>query len=382
MRRMAIVLSFACGIMLTGCAGIKNIQDLTYIVAIGMDYDEEKEEYVVYLQGLNFANVAKQEGGKPAESIPIFVAAASGETLNLAVSKLYRKSEPPLFFGHVKTLVLSQHLLKNKSKEVLEEIGRNRSFRPTLRVVTTEEAIQEVFNVNALFNYPAIYTVLYIEKTKHLAQDEIKPSTLMDFLREYHEPMGTAKLPSVKIDKDSWVADQNYPVLFFNGYSVFEKQEYVREIPFDDAVYINWLLEKNISLDQRVEVDGELVAAVKLANPKMKIKYNKSASAPAFSIEISTSADLLEKLKDLPLDKFKKLMEEDIKAKVENIYQAGVENKLDLLNVGEKWFRQHPKKYHELNNSKQFYLQKNSLTDVKVDVEVLHFNSYKYEKKG
>ncbi|WP_404458519.1 hypothetical protein [Sutcliffiella horikoshii] len=69
-----------CIFLLTGCGGIKNIQDLTYIVAIGMDYDEVEEEYIVYLQGLNFANVAKQEGGKPVEKIPSFVGTARGKT--------------------------------------------------------------------------------------------------------------------------------------------------------------------------------------------------------------------------------------------------------------------------------------------------------------
>ena len=101
MRRMWIIPFITGCLMFTGCSGLKNIQDLTYIVAIGLDYDEEKQEYTAYLQGLNFANVAKQEGAKPIEPIPIFIASASGETLNLAVSKLYKKSEPPVFFGHV-----------------------------------------------------------------------------------------------------------------------------------------------------------------------------------------------------------------------------------------------------------------------------------------
>ena len=66
---------------------------------------------------LNFANVAKVEGGKPIEPIPIFIASASGETLNLAVGKLYKKSEPPIFFGHVETFVLSQKIVRNHFQE-------------------------------------------------------------------------------------------------------------------------------------------------------------------------------------------------------------------------------------------------------------------------
>ncbi len=148
-------------LLLPGCAGIKNIQDLNYIVAIGMDFDKEKNLYKVYLQGINFANVAKQEGAKSVEHIPNFIAEATGETLNIAVSKLYKKSEPPLFFGHVNTLLLSNRLVEHKFAEVIQEVGRNRSIRETIRIVTTNEDIREILNVTALYNYPSIFTVIF-----------------------------------------------------------------------------------------------------------------------------------------------------------------------------------------------------------------------------
>ncbi|WHZ01047.1 Ger(x)C family spore germination protein [Neobacillus sp. YX16] len=381
--RRKLVLTFIIGcIMLTGCSGLKNIQDLTYIVAIGLDYDEEKQEYTAYLQGLNFANVAKQEGAKPIEPIPIFIASASGETLNLAVSKLYKKSEPPIFFGHVETLVLSKRVVKHRFREVIEEVGRNRSLRHTMRVITTEEKLRDIFNIKALFNYPAVYTVLYKKNTDDVFQDEIKPVKLMHFLREFYEPMGIAKLPSVKIDHDSWKADKNYPVLYFDGFAIFQKQKFMNDLSMNDAVYINWLKEKRVSIDQRIEEDEQLVAAMKLSSPKMKIKYVKGETSPKFSIEIFAQADLLEKIKDIPIKNLIKLIEEDIKTKVLRIYNEGVEKNTDVLNVGEKWYREHPQQYKKLMKTSNFYLDKNSLKNVKVDVQIFHFNSYKYEQKS
>ncbi|NLP51676.1 Ger(x)C family spore germination protein [Bacillus sp. RO1] len=366
--------------LLTGCGGIKNIQDLTYIVAIGMDYDEVKDEYIVYLQGLNFANVAKQDGGKPSETIPSFVGSARGKTLNLAVSELYSKSEPPIYFGHVKTLVLSQRLINRKSKEILEEVARNKSLRHRLRIVTTEENIEEIFAVTALFDYPAIYTVLFKEKAIGTAQDELEPTTLLYFLRSYYEPMGIAKIPTLTIDTSSWRSDEEYPVLYFGGYSVFQQQAFIKNITLEDAVLLDWLVEKEIALNHPVKDGEELIAAVKLASPKMKITYDKNKTEPSFSIELSVRADLLEKLKDVSVDELKKLLEEDLKRQVLTLYEQGVESKMDLLNAGEKWYREHPKAYKELKDSHKFYLQKDSLKEVKVNIQIFHFNSYEYEK--
>ncbi|MFE8699886.1 Ger(x)C family spore germination protein [Cytobacillus sp. FJAT-54145] len=382
MKRHFMLPIFVCCLFLTGCAGLKNIQDLTYIVAIGMDFDEEKDEYTVYLQALNFANVAKQEGPRPTEPIPIFIATAKGETLNLAVSELYKKSEPPLFFGHVSTVLLSKRIVTHRFREVIEDIGRNRSLRPTLRVLTTEEDISEVFSIKALFNYPAVYTVLFKKNSIELSQDEIKPMTLMKFLRVYYEPMGLARLPTVRIDKKTWQADKNNPVLYLDGYSIFHNQQFVKDLSLNDSVFINWMLEDRVTLDQKVKKDQELLAVIKLATPEMKVNYEEGTDSPKFSIEVSANADVLEKIKDVPLQDLKQIIDSDLKKRITSLYQEGVDNKIDILNVGEKWYRQQPKKYAELKQTKEFYLDKDSLSNVKVDVKIFHFNSYKYDQRG
>ncbi|MGG3466823.1 Ger(x)C family spore germination protein [Neobacillus pocheonensis] len=382
MRKLWIVSIFSCCLVLNGCSGMKNIQDLTYIVGLGMDYDVEKEEYTAYLQALNFASVAKTEGGRPTEPIPIFVASAKGETLNLAVSQLYKKSEPPLFFGHTVTLVLSENMIADHIDKVIEEVGRNRSLRHTLRVVTTKENIKNVFKTKALFEYPAVYTILYKKSGNELYQDAIKPMTLMQFLRDFYEPMGAAKIPIVKIDKGSWTAGKKYPILYFDGYMIFQQQKFIKEFKFKDAVFMNWLLEKNVSFTQKVQDEGKLVSALKLASPKMKVKYKKGSAVPKFSIEISVQADLLEKVEDIPLMRLKKLVNKEIEKKVTSLYNNGVENETDLLNIGDKWYRKHPKYYRNLQKTNNFYLNKDSLTNVKVDVQIFHYNAYKYFQKS
>jgi spore germination protein KC len=91
---------------------------------------------------------------------------------------------------------------------------------------------------------------------------------------------------------------------------------------------------------------------------------------------------LLEKVKDIPLENLNKLIEADIKKKVMKIYNGGVDKNTDLLNVGEKWYREHPQQYKKLMRTSNFYLDKTSLKNVKVDVQIFHFNSYKYEEKS
>jgi hypothetical protein len=222
---------------------------------------------------------------------------------------------------------------------------------------------------------------MYKKNQYELAQDEIKPTMLMYFLREFHEPMGMAKIPTVSIDKESWKADEPYPILYFSGFSVFQQQKYIQTIPFKDAVYLNWLREKHVAINQKVEEDGQLIAVLKLSTSKVQVLYEDNVSSPMFSLDINVEADLLEKLKEVPIKKVKERIQKDVELKVTELYNNGVEKRLDVLNVGERWYRANPKKYKEIKTSNRFYLDKNSLKDVKVTVKVLHYNSYKYEKR-
>ncbi|MGF3102716.1 Ger(x)C family spore germination protein [Rossellomorea sp. DUT-2] len=370
-------------LLLTGCTGSKNIQDLTYIVSIGLDYNEENEEYTAYLQGLNFANVAKQEGSKPSEPVPTFVGSASGKTLNLAVRNLYKVSRPSLFFGHTKTLVVSKNVLKYKFKEVLEDVGRNRSLRPNLLLFTTDESMEEIFKMNGLFHYPPVYTVLLTEETIESLQDDIGATSLMHFLRVYYEPMGTAFIPNISIDKKSWKADQPYPVLYLNGYSLFQQSQFKGDLPSKPSIIVDWLLTKKNQIDYPLYIDDELVSTFKLLTKEPKIKYKKEkGDFPSFSLEVSVKAELIEKLQEAPYKEVKSTLEKSLENEIEKVYNIGLDKQVDLLNVGEKWYRHHPQKFSKLEEQHSFYLTENSLDQVKVKVDITHFNAYRYDHKS
>jgi spore germination protein KC len=380
MSKFMIILSI---LMLSGCTGSKNIQDLTYIVAIGLDYDETKDEYTAYLQGLNFANVAKQEGSRSTDPIPSFVGSAKGKTLNMAVSNLYKVSRPPLFFGHTKTLVLSKNLLKYKFKEVLEDVGRNRSLRPSLELFVTDTDIGDIFSVKGLFDYPPVYTVLLTEEKSEGIQNDIDSTSLMHFLREYYEPMGTALIPNIKIDRQSWHADREVASLYLDGYTVFQDEILKGDISANDSMTVDWLQNKKNSLDYALYEEGEILSTFKLTADEPKVKYNEDhANFPKFSLEVSVEAELVEKINDMPFQELHGKLQKSLEEKIAKVYKKGIEKKMDLLDVGERWYRSHPNKFNELENSDdRFYLTDTSLKQVKVKVDIKHFNAYRYIKE-
>ncbi|MGM0827338.1 MAG: hypothetical protein ACQEU4_03840 [Bacillota bacterium] len=163
-------------------------------------------------------------------------------------------------------------MLKYKFKEVLEDVGRNRSLRPNLQIYTTDESIEEIFKVNDLFHYPPVYTVLLTEETIESLQDDIGATSLMHFLRDYYEPMGTALIPNISIDKKSWKTVQPYPVLYLKGYSLFQQSQFKGDLPSKPSIIVDWLLTKINQIDYPLYNDDELVSTFKLLTKEPKIK--------------------------------------------------------------------------------------------------------------
>ncbi|MBO9129020.1 Ger(x)C family spore germination protein [Bacillus sp. 165] len=380
MKKYLILL--LCCMMVSGCSGLKNIQDVAYVIGIGVDYDQDHKEYIIYLQGLSFTNVAKLEGQSFTQLVPVYIGSARGETLNLAVRKLYKLSNPPLFFGHLRTIVLTERVSNNKIKQFLEEVGRNRSVRGTMRVFMTNEKIEDVFKIHGLFNYPPLYTILYKESKEKLFKDEIRPVSLMQFLRKYYEPMGAAKLPLLKIDQDAWKAGKKYPSIFIDGYSVFQSEENKGTITKEDALLIDWILEKRNSLTLQLKEDDELIAVVDLGHPKLKVTYKKGTDYPIFTMQLSVQGELVEKRKHIPYDELASKIKQKISNKVNKVYEKGRNRGIDSFDIGEKWYRKHPKEYHDLQKNPSFYLHENSLQKLKVEVEINNFNSYRYNTKN
>lgn len=93
-------------------------------------------------------------------------------------------------------------------------------------------------------------------------------------------------------------------------------------------------------------------------------------------------AELIEKLQEAPYKEVKSTLEKSLENEIEKVYNIGLDKQVDLLNVGEKWYRYHPLKFRKLEEQPSFYLTGNSLDKVKVKVDITHFNAYRYDHKS
>lgn len=77
---------------------------MQYITAIGIDYDKEKDDYILYAQVVSFAGVAKSE---QAETVPskVWVAKGQGKSMEAAINMIYDKSNQIVYWAHIGIII-------------------------------------------------------------------------------------------------------------------------------------------------------------------------------------------------------------------------------------------------------------------------------------
>lgn len=90
-----IIMMLITSAMLSGCWNIKEVQDIYYVAALGIDFKEGK--YIAYAQLLDFSNVAKLEGARPDKQPPVWIGRGEGFTITEALNQLYKDAQQRLF---------------------------------------------------------------------------------------------------------------------------------------------------------------------------------------------------------------------------------------------------------------------------------------------
>src|SRR5690606_32662612 len=85
-------------ILTAGCSDIKEIQEMNYATAIGIDYRDH--QYVAYVQFVSLFDVSNVEGATTKEP-DIWVSQSTGNTLNNALYQLYNTAQEKVIWSHV-----------------------------------------------------------------------------------------------------------------------------------------------------------------------------------------------------------------------------------------------------------------------------------------
>lgn len=373
-----LVIMIFFSILLAGCWDIKNIRDLNYVSAIGLDYVDD--QYVVYVQLFNFKNIASNEGNPSGDTLAEWTGKGTGETLELALNYLYQSAEKPLFIGHIKAIVYSERILEKEIESSFDLLDRYRELHYDIWTFGTKEDIEALFAVQPFFNASAFDILMYNPKETYKQSSYISPVNLREFIRKYEESGATVLLPHLSINEADWSENQKKePTLQIDGIFAIHRENESIYLKKDLLRGLRWTSEENIQSSLMIQQDNKPIAVLSVKKPKVRIEAQIENDRPIYSIQVEAHAEVSEMIQHVSEIDLKKKAEQIMIDQIQETYEQAIEKQQDIYNLEHILYRRHNKVWKSLDR-KKIHLNQSSLKQIEVELFIQYTGKKKYKK--
>ncbi|WP_010098072.1 Ger(x)C family spore germination protein [Ornithinibacillus scapharcae] len=374
MRRILPLSIFVWTVLLTtGCNDIKEIQEKNYATAIGIDYQDN--QYVTYVQLVSLTSLSNVEGATT-EMPDIWVSQSTGNTLNDALYALYNTAQERIIWSHVSSIILTESAIENGFKGIFDGIIRYNEFRLTPWVFGTKGEMKEILSTQGFYNKGALETILHNPKNIYKQYSLVRPIALHRLAREAFEPAFTTYLPSIAVNEEQWVKnEENDPKLMYDGAFFMEGEAYKGFFPLEELKGAQWITadtERTSLTIQSDELGGHIFIVIE--DLKTKLKANVNGGLPDFelSVDIKGYVSNQNDKEPLPIDTLTDEIKETIKKEIYDLYRLSVERQTDMFNFEHELFRQHTNYWKDNVKENDLNIPADILKKVNIKVGLRH----------
>lgn len=333
-------------LLLTGCYDYVEINNLSFISCIGIDYDEDKFKltYEILNDTKKGAEQASQEG---------YTISGSGSSIAKAFDNISLKIAKLPYFYHLKSIVISEPVAKEHMQEIVEYVTRNPEIRNEFYLVIAKDIKASEIVKNANTNNPIVgnqITKLIESNVKDYNVTFSKP--FEDILEKFQNP---------KIDPIVSVMTLTNDDLTAEGIAIFDGYKYIDTLSPLNSAYLNVLLNENANLTVSKKYNNKTLA-VNLYDGKADYEFKDKQ----IIIKIALEGEVTENLPEFDLrdDKTYQDLSKDfskvVKTDIEDLIKIIVSKNVDAIGLENMYYKENRK---TLDNILQVF-------DIKVEANV------------
>jgi spore germination protein KC len=366
--------------LLSGCWNQKELNDLAFVMAMGIDKGKHKQ-FDVSIQLVNPGNVSSGQNGGGGQGLPIAVYKSSGDTLTEAARNLTKKLSRRLYYAHTNLVVLSDKLSKENMLNVFDAFEREPEFRTTTEIIIARKSTAEelVTALTILDKLPVSKISKQIQTSEKMLGENIKVNVddfVSGLVSKGKQPIATGYL--VKGDKslarkaENLTQTTTHAYLMADGLAVFNDGKLTGWIENEKARGVVWVLNKIKSTDINLDWKGKK-GALNLTpiRSKTKISVKMKNGKPMIQVVIKEESIISEVNTAINLDDpaviqaLERKMGRKIEKEVRSSIKEAQRKECDVFGFGDKVHLAYPKywKKVEKNWDEQFA---NTIVKVKV----------------
>ncbi|GED65714.1 Ger(x)C family spore germination protein [Lysinibacillus sp. FSL M8-0216] len=366
---MLVILMLTTTLLMSGCWDVTEPQRMYYVQGVGVDYKDN--EYIAYIQLMNFANVAKTEQSNP-QAAPTEVGKATGKTIEEAIYKLYRSMDQEVFWGHMTYLLFSEKAMESEHAiPIIDTFLRFRETRYHIWVYCTQDPIEEVLLVSPILEKSPTATKLSNPKNTSRQESFVEPVNLRQLVIGLNEPNHEMKVPFISINQDWETAKESRTETVFAGVGILSKNTFKGFIKGNTARGIEWMNnetkqgEITIKLNNTEERDYLTVDIKKLdVNVKPIVENNQVK----FEVYLKFNTILNGFKGKVTASQVRKKVESEVKKEIMATFQEGLNMDADVYRLSEYLYRDNVKVWKNIQKDGKIPLTKDSIS--KIDIHI------------
>ncbi|WP_339280494.1 Ger(x)C family spore germination protein [Lysinibacillus sp. FSL P2-0066] len=355
--------------LLSGCWDATEPQRMYYVNAVGVDYEDNK--YKVYLQIINFADVAKTE--VPTGNVaPAEVGYADGKTVEEAIYKLYRSADQEIFWGHIRYLLFSERALKNeRSIPVIDTFIRFRETRYNIWVFSTKDSIKDVLLITPILRNSLTSSKLSNPINTTEQESFIDPVNLRDLMIGLNEPSHEISIPYVSVMNNWEDTDGPTEETTFAGIGILSKDGIKGFIKDSNARGNQWMHDDTNRGEVTIKLDGEERDYLTVDLDKLTVEVKplvKNSDSIKFNIDIHVHATLNGFKGTITTQEIRKKIVEQVKKEVLETYEEGLKMDADVYRLSEYLYRSNVKMWKKIEMDGKIPLTTESINEINIHV--------------
>ncbi|ADI26873.1 Ger(x)C family spore germination protein [Geobacillus sp. C56-T3] len=366
-RAITVIVSLAiCAGLLSGCWSQKELTDLAFIVAIGLDKTEDGK-YLVTFQVVNPGNVAgaTQRGGGAA-GVPVSIYTSTGDTLVEASRKASEKLSRLPYYAHTNLIVVGEEVAREGLSGVLDAMERGNQLRTTAHLVIARTYLaKDVLTVLTPIDKISANQII---KTIEFSSKNWGETVHVDIWGAIH-CLATAGrnlvITGVTVEGDlkrgkrqenvqSSVPDARIKL---EGLALFKNDRLVDWVDGPSSRGVLWLLDCIRQTNLTVSWKGKKEAInYQVVRAKTDVKAKVKDGRPVIFVHIQAEGDVIETRVPIDLSdanmlfQLEKEIKKNLKQEVEEAIETAQRDKTDVFGFGEAVHRTDPHLWKKIEN--------------------------------
>ncbi|WP_102347532.1 Ger(x)C family spore germination protein [Bacillus sp. Marseille-P3661] len=380
--KMRVVISVLLLLLiLTGCTGKREINDLALVMAVGIDKPKEESGDKVELS-IEVARAADARGqtGAPAGNTgdPIWSVSATGETLFETIRNLSNVSTRRVFWAHNFIIVVNEEVAKEGIADILDFFTRNPELRMRTWIVITPDKAKDI--ISTMTGLEVIPGEALDKLFRYTTVSSVAPqSELLDvqraYLSETTQPV-IARMELINRGISNKKAGQagSHEQVQLKGAGVFKDDKLIGTLNSDETRGLLPFIEdaRGGVLPISCPEDPNKMTSVEVFYQRFALNPKYEGGQPSFTVNLDAYLHLTEagcpiSIKDEKVIKeLEKETEEKIKSDIEKVlHKAQGEYKVDFLEMGRVFKNKFPAEWKALKDNWE-----STFPNVKVDITV------------